>query len=100
MNTRRTVSRLSLRKAINAIEFLEPRNYLSGVVFQGTGVSTDAATAGISPNFATLFDFNGDGKADLVTANTTDTVSILLGNGDGTFHTPATNIPVGSNPIP
>src|SRR5215469_9439254 len=35
-------------------------------------------------------DFNGDGKADLVTANFNDgsvegSVSVLLGNGDGTF---------------
>src|SRR5207245_9264938 len=29
-------------------------------------------------------DFNGDGKADLVTINTTQ-VSVLPGNGDGTF---------------
>ena len=30
-------------------------------------------------------DFNGDGKADLVVANWLDNVSVLLGNGDGTF---------------
>ena len=31
-------------------------------------------------------DFNGDGKSDLVTADSTaDTASVLLGNGDGTF---------------
>jgi hypothetical protein len=33
-------------------------------------------------------DFNGDGHVDLATANAgSDTVSILLGRGDGTFHT-------------
>ena len=30
-------------------------------------------------------DVNGDGDADLVTANCSGTVSVLLGNGDGTF---------------
>jgi hypothetical protein len=33
-------------------------------------------------------DFNGDGKADLAVANYSDhSVSVLLGNGDGTFQT-------------
>ncbi|MDQ2946772.1 MAG: VCBS repeat-containing protein [Acidobacteriota bacterium] len=36
----------------------------------------------------TVADFNGDGKADLAVANlASDDVSILLGNGDGTFRT-------------
>jgi hypothetical protein len=35
-----------------------------------------------------LADVNGDGKLDVVTPNVTDsTVSVLLGNGDGTFQT-------------
>ena len=43
-------------------------------------------------------DFNGDGKLDLVTANAgADDVSVLLGNGNGTFQAP-TNIGIGSNP--
>jgi hypothetical protein len=45
-------------------------------------------------------DFNGDGKQDLAVANGfdgTNTVSIFIGNGDGTFQTPL-SIVVGINP--
>src|SRR5439155_4548775 len=48
--------------------------------------------SGRYPQFVAIGDFNGDGKSDLAVANTgsypnfTDgSVSILLGNGDGTF---------------
>jgi FG-GAP-like repeat/Abnormal spindle-like microcephaly-assoc'd, ASPM-SPD-2-Hydin len=51
------------------------------------GPAVDYPTAA-GPTMVLAADFNGDGKLDLATANYTYTaqnVSILLGNGDGTF---------------
>ena len=46
-----------------------------------------------------LADFNGDGNLDVAVANGgSNTVSVLMGNGDGTLGT-ATNYSVGSNPV-
>jgi hypothetical protein len=51
---------------------------------------------GALPIWIVAGDFNGDGHLDLATANIGDnTVSVLLGNGDGTFQPPVTD-PVGS----
>ena len=48
-------------------------------------------------------DFNGDGKLDLAVADygpafVTGSVSILLGNGDGTFQA-RVDYPAGVNPV-
>ncbi|HEX7415284.1 MAG TPA: VCBS repeat-containing protein [Bacteroidia bacterium] len=61
--------------------------------------SASPFTAGSAPHSVISADFNGDGKLDLAVANSSSigTVSILLGNGTGTFGT-ATNFTVGSNP--
>jgi len=52
-----------------------------------------------SPTSVAVGDFNRDGKPDLAVANLNENnVSILFGNGDGTFITPSTVVvPVGGN---
>jgi hypothetical protein len=59
---------------------------------------SDAST-GPSPRSVVTADFNGDGKLDLAVANASDnTVSILLGNGDGTLQS-RKNYSTGSSPL-
>src|SRR5438132_13550965 len=73
------------------LERLERRTLLS-VLLQG-----DFAT-GPNPFAVALADFNGDGKIDLAVANSgTNTVSVLLGNGTGTFGA-KTDFTTGSGP--
>ena len=75
----------------------QPGN-VSVLLGKGDGTFTEAAgspfTVGLDPVAASLGDFNGDGKTDLVVANNDDdSVTILLGDGAGGF-TQAAGSPV------
>jgi type II secretory pathway component GspD/PulD (secretin) len=76
----------------------------SGVSIPGVGTGTLPITTlatGNAPDFVTTADVNADGFQDLIVANFTDnTLSIYLGNGDGTFQNPVTPAPTtGAGPI-
>jgi len=66
-------------------------NTVSVLLGNGDGTFQAArtfATAGFNPEFVALGDVNGDGRQDLAVAHsgsTPSTVSVLRGNGDGTF---------------
>ncbi len=71
------------------------------------GPATDSAVganASSDPVSVAIGDLNGDGKRDLAVANVdllssgSDSVSVLLGTGSGTFDA-ATNLAVGSSPV-
>src|SRR2546427_3865796 len=54
---------------------------------------------GTHPQSVAVGDFNGDGRPDLAVANSgSNTVSVLLGIGDGTFQ-PARTFAAGSSPF-
>jgi hypothetical protein len=78
-------------------------NTVSILLGNGKGAFTAApqspVTVGNNPWFIATGDFNGDGIADLAVANTgSNTISILLGSGKGTF-TPAAPLAVGATAI-
>jgi hypothetical protein len=87
--------KLDLIEVTQPPEFSGPGNI---VVLLGNGDGSFQAPVNYpipSPGSATVVagDFNGDGKLDLATLNsnlfsTSETVSVLLGNGDGTFQSP------------
>jgi hypothetical protein len=56
--------------------------------------------AGFSPNYLATGDFNGDGKVDVaVTSQSTNTITVMLSNGDGTFQTTNYTLPNPKNII-
>ncbi len=62
---------------------------VNGTLFQAHMDIMTTSGALIGPIAVTTGDFNGDGKVDLVITNqNNNSVSILLGNGNGTFQAP------------
>src|SRR4051812_6633523 len=67
-----------------SIDPLEPRLLFASFGFQ----TARTVSAGVRPATLAVADFNGDGFPDIAAGNTGGTggVSVLLGNGNGTYH--------------
>ena len=88
----RARSRNKKNKANLGVEFLEDRTVPS--FFTSPTFAT-----GLTPRGVAVGDFNGDGHADVAVVNqSSNTVSILLGNNDGTFQ-PKTEFATGAAPV-
>ncbi|MGE1049202.1 FG-GAP repeat domain-containing protein [Bacillus sp. GMs2/1] len=80
-----------------------PGNNVSVLLGNGDGTFQPSTfyPAGDAPIAITTGDFNGDGKLDLAVTDVdvgANNVSVLLGNGDGTFQPPL-SFPVGQSPV-
>jgi DNA-binding CsgD family transcriptional regulator len=84
---------LSVRTVRTHLERLYRKQYLHSRA-EAVAFSTSPC-----PNSVAVGDFNGDGKSDLAVVNAnSNEVSIMLGNGDGTFQ-PAASYGTGSPPV-
>jgi hypothetical protein len=81
---KKTVAMCGRRGVLTLVTLLLPISVPSarGQVF----LDSSLYTVGLEPLSVATADFNQDGKVDVVTANySAATISVLLGNGDGTF---------------
>jgi flagellin-like hook-associated protein FlgL len=80
-----------------------PAGYVAILIGNGDGTFTNTGSIATDNGTRAMIqtDFNRDGYADLVTANSdpsSNTASVLLGNGDGTFQ-PQILLPTGDSPF-
>jgi hypothetical protein len=90
----KNIFRLLLFTICAALSFVVSLAAFAGTNKAASFAPSKSATAnyavGSIPLSVTVADFNNDGKLDIVTANyDSETASVLIGNGDGTFQTAA-----------
>src|SRR5262245_61649416 len=82
---------------MSSLGTLLPDVAAGGPLFSAPFLSFDT---GINPRSVAIGDLDGDGKSDLAVANVlSNSVSVLLAHGDGTFGT-RTDFPTGAGSIP
>jgi hypothetical protein len=93
--------RQAMNGVIDMLNITANNSRIGATSLSGPGFQFAAPTSnntGAQPTSVTAADFNGDGFSDLVTADLSDnTISVLLGNGDGSFR-PALKFQTGRSP--